>query len=357
MTSTSTPLGPARRRGPFREGERVQLTSGAGRPYTVTLTEKGWLTANKVSLPLAPLIGAPEGTVVTSREGKEFVAMRPRLQDYTLQMPRGAAIIYPKDTAQIVQLADIYPGARVLEAGAGSGALTLALLNAVGEAGQVTSVELREDFAAIARANVELWAGGEVTNWRLIVGDLAEQAPDAVGEVDRCVLDMLAPWEHLEAVADALVPGGVLVCYIATVTQMSRLAEDLRATGRYTEPEVWETTQRPWHVEGLAVRPEHRMIAHTGFLLMARTLAPGSHPPARKRRPAKAAEGLGGQWDDATGWDPTDAGQRPISPKKLRRVRREAEARAEQWAGAMGGEGDEVWAQVEQGDLTSYDGA
>lgn len=338
MTNPSTPAGPASRRGPLREGERVQLTSAAGRPYTVTLTAGGWFTANKVSFPLAELIGKPEGWVVTSREGREFVAMRPRLQDYSLQMPRGAAIIYPKDVAQIVQLADIYPGARVLEAGAGSGALSLALLAAIGDQGSLTSVELREDFADIARANVELWYGGPVERWDLRLGDVSEEMSGVDGAFDRCVLDMLAPWEHLEMLSRVLVSGGVVVCYVATVTQMSRLVEDIRAQGRFTQPEVWETTQRGWHVEGLAVRPEHRMVAHTGFLVMTRLLAPGCRPPEPKRRPAKAAEGRAGQWDTATGWDPADAGQRPISPKKLRRVRREASERAQRWAPAMGGD-------------------
>lgn len=339
MTSTPTPAGPASRRGPFRVGERVQLTNAAGRPYTVTLTEKGWFTIHKASFPLADLIGKPEGTVVTTREGRQFVAMRPRLQDYTLQMPRGATIIYPKDTAQIVQLADIYPGARVLEAGVGSGALTLALLGAIGDHGWLTGIELREEFADIARANVELWFGGPVPTWDLKLGDLAKVGmtlPE--GQTDRCVLDMLAPWEHLDVVARALAPGGVLVCYVATVTQMSRLIEELRATERFTEPEVWESMQRGWHVQGLAVRPEHRMVGHTGFLVMTRLLAEGCRPPETKKRPAKAAEGQGGQWDEAEGWDPADAGQRPISDKKLRKVRRDAVKRADLWGPAMAGE-------------------
>ncbi|MBD3688683.1 tRNA (adenine-N1)-methyltransferase [Nanchangia anserum] len=331
MTDSIATPGPASRRGPLREGERVQLTSAGGRPYTVTLRRDGWLNANKTTLRLEPLIGAPEGSVVTSREGREFVAMRPRLQDYILQMPRGATIIYPKDTAQIVQLADLYPGARVLEAGAGSGALSLTVLSAIGQTGKLTSIEIRDDFADIAQANVELWFGGMPSTWDLRRGDMSEVLDGGEDRFDRCVLDMLAPWEHLDALTRVLDPGGVLVCYVATVTQMSRLTEDIRATQRFTEPEVWETTQRGWHVEGLAVRPEHRMIAHTGFLLMTRLLAPGCTPPRPKRRPAKAAEGMGGQWDDATGWDPADAGQRPISAKKLRRVRRDAQARVAEW--------------------------
>lgn len=338
-TTQTTPCGPASRRGPFRVGERVRLQNAQGRAYTVTLTEKGWFNVNKASFPLGDLIGAPEGTVVTSREGREFVAMRPRLQDYSLQMPRGATIIYPKDTGQIIGLADIFEGARVLEAGAGSGAMSMALLAAVGVNGHLTSVELREEFADIAAANVELWFGGAHPAWELIVDDLAQRARTLPrGYYDRCVLDMLAPWEHLQAVADLLAPGGVLVAYVATVTQMSRLVEDLRLTERFSEPESWETIQRAWHVEGLAVRPEHSMVGHTGFLVMARTLAPGCRPPRKKTRPQKAAEGKAGQWDDTEGWSESDAGQKPISAKKLRRVRRDAVARRGRWSSGMAGE-------------------
>jgi tRNA (adenine57-N1/adenine58-N1)-methyltransferase len=206
-------------------------------------------------------------------------------------MPRGAAVVYPKDSAQIVTMADIFPGARVVEAGVGSGALSMSLLRAIGVDGQLVSFERREDFADIARGNARAFFGLDHPAWRVVVGDLVEALPGAVepGTVDRVVLDMLAPWECLDAVADDMVPGGVLICYVATTTQLSRVAEALRAHGGFTEPSAWESLVRGWHLEGLAVRPQHRMHGHTGFLVTTRRLAPGVTPPTRTRRPAKGS--------------------------------------------------------------------
>lgn len=325
--------GAAMRRGPFREGDRVQLTDPRGRLHTITLapgasfhTHKGYFTHDAI-------IGEPEGTVVRNTAGIEYLALRPLLSDYTLSMPRGAAVVYPKDAGQIVAMADIYPGARVVEAGVGSGALTMSLLRAVGDAGALHSIERREDFAAIARGNVEAFFGGPHPAWQLSVGDLSDVLPLTAppASVDRVVLDMLAPWENLDAVATALAPGGVLVAYVATTTQLSRLAEDIRADGRYTEPEAWESMVRGWHLEGLAVRPQHRMIGHTGFLLTTRRLADGVDAPLRRRRPAKGAypdadavDGVASAAavpDDA--WSPEALGERAISDKKIRRVRRD----------------------------------
>jgi tRNA (adenine57-N1/adenine58-N1)-methyltransferase len=196
-------------------------------------------------------------------------------------------VIYPKDAAQIVSFGDIFPGARVLEAGAGSGALSCWLLRALGPTGHLYSFERREEFAEIARANVTAHMGQTPPNWSLTVGDVA----DAVDlEVDRVVLDMLAPWEVLDAVEKALAPGGVLVVYVATTPQLSEVTEALRERQAFTEPIAWETLQRGWHVDGLAVRPEHRMIAHTAFLLTTRKLAPGVVAPRRQRKPSKGAE-------------------------------------------------------------------
>jgi tRNA (adenine57-N1/adenine58-N1)-methyltransferase len=202
-------------------------------------------------------------------------------------MPRGAAVVYPKDAGQIVQMADVFPGARVVEAGVGSGALTCSLLRAVGDAGTVHSYERREDFAEIAGRNIRQFFGAEHPAWRLTVGDLAETLDDR--DVDRVILDMLAPWDCVDAVFDALVPGGVLCCYVATTTQLSRTVETLRSHGGFTEPAAWESMVRTWHLEGLAVRPDHRMIGHTGFLLTARRLADGVQAPVRRRRPSKGA--------------------------------------------------------------------
>ncbi|MDM7831019.1 tRNA (adenine-N1)-methyltransferase [Cellulomonas edaphi] len=328
------PTGAAQRRGLLRVGDRVQLTDPRGRLHTITLAEGESFHTHRGFFRHDDLIGAPEGTVVRNSGGTEFLALRPLLADYVLSMPRGAAVVYPKDAGQIVAMADIYPGARVIEAGVGSGALTMSLLRAVGDGGSVHSIERREDFAAIAKGNVEGFFGGKHPAWELSVGDLADVLPTVAepGSVDRVVLDMLAPWENVDPVAQALAPGGVLICYVATTTQLSRLAEDVRADGRYTEPQAWESMVRGWHLEGLAVRPQHRMIGHTGFLLTTRRLADGVDAPLRRRRPAKGAYPVvpeGGPVDDAELWTSEALGEREVSDKKIRKVRRDIEARPE----------------------------
>jgi len=273
--------------GLFREGDSVQLTDPKGRLHTVVLQPGRAFHTHRGAVAHDDLIGRPEGIVVTARpSGTPYLALRPLLADFVLSMPRGAAVVYPKDAAQVVAMGDVFPGARVLEAGAGSGALTCSLLRAVGHHGRVLSYERREDFAEVARKNVERFFGGPHPAWELRDGDVAKHPADE--PVDRVVLDMLAPWEVLDAVSAALVPGGVLVGYVATTTQLSRLVEALREHGTFTEPAAWETLVRPWHVVGLAVRPEHRMVGHTAFLVSARRLADGVTPPARQRRPAKA---------------------------------------------------------------------
>jgi len=270
--------------GAFQVGDRVQLTDQKGRKYTVVLEEGATYHTHRGALAHDALIGQPEGSVVISAAGTPYLALRPLLTDYVLSMPRGAAVIYPKDAAQIVHWGDIYPGATVLEAGAGSGALTCSLLRAVGAQGHVLSYEIRQDHAEHAVRNVERFFGGRPDNWTLTVADLADHRDP----VDRVVLDMLEPWAVLPTVADALVPGGVLTVYVPTTTQLSRIAEDIRLHGGFTEPYAWETLHRPWHLVGLAVRPEHRMIGHTAFLLTARRLAPGVTTPRPQRRPSAA---------------------------------------------------------------------
>lgn len=311
--------GAARRRGPLRVGDKVQLTDPRGRHHTITLVPGRSFHTHKGYFRHDDLIGGPEGAVITSTGGVEYLVLRPLLADNVLSMPRGAQVVYPKDAGQIVTMADIFPGARVIEAGVGSGALTMSLLRAVGDAGELHSIERRADFAEIARANVEEFFGGPHPAWNLHLGDLADVAGQVTepGTVDRVVLDMLAPWENLDAVATALAPGGVLVCYVATTTQLSRLAEDLRADGRYTEPVAWESLVRTWHLEGLAVRPDHRMIGHTGFLLTTRRMADGVAAPERKRRPAKGAYPADAEWTEE------ELGERAVSDKKVRRVRRD----------------------------------
>ena len=282
------------RRGPFEAGELIALTDPKGRRHSIVLSAGGQFHTAKGPVNHDDLIGRPEGVVVTSARGVAYLAMRPLLRDFTVTMPRGAAVVYPKDAALIVMGADIFPGATVVEAGAGSGALSCALLRAVGPTGQVISYERREDFASIARRNVENFFGQPHPAWDLRVGDLVASLADrpiAAGTVDRVILDMLAPWECVAAVAELMIPGGVLCCYVATTTQLAETIETLRAHTGFTEPEASESLVRPWHVEGLAVRPGHAMVGHTGFLIMTRRMAPGMAAPVRKRRPAPGAYG------------------------------------------------------------------
>lgn len=281
------PTGAERRRGPLRPGDQVLLTDTKGRRRTITLVPGSEFHTHRGLLAHDELIGSPEGVVVTTTGGSTFLALRPLLTDYTVSMPRGAAVVYPKDAAAIVMMADIFPGARVVEAGAGSGALACSLLRAVGDDGCLTSFERREDFAEVARRNVERFFGGPHPAWRLVVGELAGNLVER--GVDAAVLDMLAPWEVLATVADALAPGAVLCSYVATTPQLGRTVEGLRESGRFAEPAASESLLRTWHVDGLAVRPDHRMVGHTGFLVTARRLADGVSPPPRRRRPAKGA--------------------------------------------------------------------
>ena len=277
-------------RGLFVAGDRVQLTDQKGKIYSITITpgkewhtHKGWIIHDD-------LIGLPEGSVVSTSAGLKFTAFIPLLTDYVLSMPRGATIVYPKDAALIVGFADIFPGARVLEAGVGSGALTLSLLRAVGPSGTVHSVERREEFAANATSNIENYFGGRPANWSLAIGSVQEQEFDH--EFDRVILDMLAPWECVDMAAKVLRPGGVFMAYVATTTQLSATAEALKEDGHFTEPESFESMVRGWHHEGLAVRPQQRMIGHTGFLIFSRRMAPGVEVLARRRRPAKGSYGV-----------------------------------------------------------------
>jgi tRNA (adenine57-N1/adenine58-N1)-methyltransferase len=278
------------RRGPLQPGEWVRLTDTKGRRHNICLTPGKQFFTNRGSIEHDDLIGRPEGFGISSSAGGEYLVFRPLLSEFVVSMPRGAAVVYPKDAAQIVAMADVFPGARVVEAGAGSGALTCSLLRAVGEHGLVSSYERRQEFADIAVQNVDQFFGGRHPAWKVTVGDLVESLDDA--DLDRVVLDMLAPWECVDRVAEALTPGGLVCAYVATTTQLGRTVETLRAHGGFTEPKPWETLLRDWHVEGLAVRPGHKMIGHTGFLVTARRMAPGETVPAKKRRPAPGAYGV-----------------------------------------------------------------
>lgn len=277
------------RTGPLEAGERVTLTDQKGRRHSVMLRAGGTFHTTHGGVAHDDLIGRPEGSVARSVGGHLFLAFRPVLNEFAVSMPRGAAVIYPKDAAAILMQADIFPGARVLEAGVGSGALTLSLLRAVGSTGTVYSYERREDFAKVAAKNVETFFGGPHPAWRLRVGDLVE----AIGPepVDRAILDMLRPWDCVAAVAEVLIPGGFLCAYVATTTQMGRIMDMIRTHEGFTEPWAREFEVREWHAEGLAIRPAHTATGHTGYLVFARRLAPGVTAPLRRRRPAPGAYG------------------------------------------------------------------
>jgi tRNA (adenine57-N1/adenine58-N1)-methyltransferase len=274
----------------FSAGDRIQLTDPKGKMYTFTITpgkewhtHKGWIVHND-------LIGLPEGSVVSTSAGLQFTAFKPLLGDFVLSMPRGATIVYPKDAAMIIGVADVFPGAKVIEAGVGSAALSISLLRAIGPTGELTSFERREDFADIARENVRTYFGTVPTNWNLNIGSVQESSMDK--KYDRVILDMLAPWECISFAAEVLRPGGVFLAYVATTTQLSMTAEAIKEDGHFTEPLSSETIVRDWHHEGLAVRPMQRMIGHTGFLIVTRRMAPGVNVLARRRRPSKGAYGV-----------------------------------------------------------------
>ncbi len=303
----------------FEIGDKVQLTGPGGRLNTIQLEASGRFGTHKGDLMHDVIIGKPDGSVVANQNGVEYLALKPLLTDYVLSMPRGAAIVYPKDAGQILVEGDIFPGATVIEAGVGSGALSSYLLRAVGDSGRLLSFERREEFAQIAQANVTNQLGKRPENWTVTIGDLQEVLPQVVrsATADRAVLDMLAPWECVDAVSQALKPGGLLICYVATVTQLSRTVEEIKNHGGFTPAVAWESMVRGWHVEGLAVRPDHRMIAHTGFLLTARRLAPDTVLPQFKNKRASKTDYSD---EDFETWLPQAIGQRPISEKKLRKT-------------------------------------
>jgi tRNA (adenine57-N1/adenine58-N1)-methyltransferase len=255
---------------PFRPGERVLLVDAKARRYLITLVEGGSFATHAGTLPHADLIGRDEGILVRTSHGARLRAVRPTLRDYILKMPRGAQVIYPKDIGPILVLGDIFAGARLLEAGVGSGALSMALLRAVGPEGSVTGYEIREDFAARAVKNVESFLGPGQP-YHVEIRDIYEGI-DETG-LDRIVLDLPEPWRVVKHATQALRPGGILVSYVPTIGQVARLREELDGSP-FGLAETLEVLQRTWHVEGQSVRPDHRMVAHTGFLTAARLLDP-----------------------------------------------------------------------------------
>lgn len=274
--------------GPFQLGDRVQLTDAKRRHYTVILEDGGQFHSHKGIIEHNDIVGMDEGSVIRSSLGSDFLLFRHLMVDHVLSMPRGAAVIYPKDSAQILVEGDIFMGARVLEAGAGSGALSMTLLRAVGPQGHVFSYEIRDDHLEYAVDNVREYFGQQPEWWSPRLGDLKDVTVDDLGgPVDRIILDMLEPWECLEQVRDLLIPGGVFMAYVATVPQLMKVMEGIRELQCFTEPKAWESLVREWKVEGLATRPEHRMNAHTAFLIWTRRLADGVTPPRPQRRARK----------------------------------------------------------------------
>jgi len=257
----------------FQSGERVHLIDKKERPYAVTLKAGEIFQHSGDRIPHDDIIGKPDGTVVQFSNGKLMVAVHPTLAEYTLKMPRGAQVIYPKDLAVIPMWADIYPGARVFEAGVGSGALTMALLRAVGDRGCVVSYEMREDFAATATKNIERFMG-KVPNHFLQIRDAYEGIEIGEGTsswmFDRVVLDLPEPWRVVPHAARALRSGGLYLSYVPTVPQVMQTVQALEQSRVFAMVQNFETLLRTWNIKGRSVRPDHRMVAHSGFITVAR---------------------------------------------------------------------------------------
>jgi tRNA (adenine57-N1/adenine58-N1)-methyltransferase len=254
---------------PLSAGELVLLVDSKGRRHLITLAEGATFHSHAGTLAHEEVIGHDDGRSVRTSMGARLLAVRPTLSEYILSMPRGAQVIYPKDLGPILMLADVFPGARVLESGVGSGALTSTLLRAVGSTGSVTGYEIREDFADRARANVERFLGTDVP-LRVEVRDIYEGID--VPEVDRVLLDLPEPWRVVKHAEASLRPGGILFAYLPTIVQVAQLRDTL-ADSAFGMAETVEIMQRGWHIEGPSVRPDHRMVGHTGFLTAARLLA------------------------------------------------------------------------------------
>ena len=266
-------------RGPFQVGERVLLIDHRERRYLITLASDGEFHSHRGIVKHSQLIGEPEGSVVRSSQSTTFVAFRPTLGDFVLKMKRGAQVVYPKDVAAILVYGDIFPGSTVLEAGSGSGSLTLALARAVGPEGRVISYEVREDHHAQAVDNVQTWfegIGGKPENLEMRLGDVFEGVPER--DVDRMVLDMPEPWRAVGTTTESLGTGGILTCYLPTVPQVMQIVEAMKG-GMFGFISTFEVLLRTWNVDGQSVRPDHRMVAHTGFVVTGRKMATSQDSP------------------------------------------------------------------------------
>jgi tRNA (adenine57-N1/adenine58-N1)-methyltransferase len=261
-----------RLRGPLHENEMVVLLDRKEREYLAGLDPNRPISIRGGRISADHIIGQEEGSVVRSSLNEPFLVFRPSLPQLIPNLPRHAQVIYPKDLGPILIWADLFPGARVVEAGVGAGALSMALLRAIAGEGHLYSYEIRQDFAAMAEKNIARYFG-PAPNWTLKIGDIATELDQR--EIDRMILDLPEPWQLIESAWRALRPGGILLCYLPTVLQVKTLVDTLRDDQRFACIETMETLMRFWHIKGMSVRPQHRMVAHTGFLTCARRLAEG----------------------------------------------------------------------------------
>ncbi len=260
----------------FSSGERIHLVDKKGRHYTLTLKAGETYQFSGQTMAHDALIGKPDATMVTLSGGKKMLALRPTFGEYVLKMPRGAQVLYPKDLALIPMWADVYPGARVFEAGTGSGALTMALLRAVGPHGLVVTYEMREDFSRVARTNIDRYMGSVpnlVTRRRNAYEGI--DLLDDGRSFDRVVLDLPEPWQVVPHAANALRSGGIYLSFVPTVPQVMQTVEALERTTVFAMVETFETLLRTWSIQGRSVRPDHRMVAHSGFITVARKVESG----------------------------------------------------------------------------------
>jgi tRNA (adenine57-N1/adenine58-N1)-methyltransferase catalytic subunit len=258
----------------LKDGERIHFVDKKGRHYALTLKAGETFQYSGQTIAHDELIGRADGSLVTLSRGKRMLALRPTLSEYVLKMPRGAQVIYPKDLAMITIWADIYPGARVFESGTGSGALTMALLRAVGERGSVVSYEARDDFARTAITNIERYLG-PAANLTLRKRDTYEGIDPTDAPFDRIVLDLPEPWRVVPHAVNALRPGGLYLSYVPTVPQIMQTVEALERAAVFGLIQTFETLLRTWNIQGRSVRPDHRMVAHSGFITVARKVEAG----------------------------------------------------------------------------------